>query len=120
MPFGLTILRLKPVAEGRPRPQDLLSAIGRPYSGYFRSIDRKAAALLHAVANNHGFADGNKRTAILLTTLLIEKSGYELVAINGERLGKAFADFVVAVVEGQADLDDAAKWFKARLRRSPT
>ena len=105
--------------KGIPRPQDVLSALGRPYSGYYRSIDRKAAALLDAVANNHGFADANKRTAILLTVLLIEKSGYDLVPIGGERLGQAFADFVVALVEGEAGLDDAAKWFKARLRRSP-
>lgn len=42
------------------------SAVDRPYNGYHRAIHQKAAALLHAVAANHGFVDGNKRTALTL------------------------------------------------------
>ncbi|MSO89334.1 MAG: hypothetical protein EXQ89_05135 [Rhodospirillaceae bacterium] len=42
------------------------SAIARPYSGYYRSIVKKAAALLESMASNHGFADGNKRTTLIL------------------------------------------------------
>jgi len=45
------------------------SAIGRPYSGYYRPIACKAAAMLHALVQNHGFVDGNKRTALLVTDL---------------------------------------------------
>ncbi|MFN7597855.1 MAG: Fic family protein [Cereibacter sp.] len=48
------------------------SAISRPYSGYHRSIARKSAALLHSVATNHGFVDGNKRTAWFLAMILID------------------------------------------------
>jgi death-on-curing protein len=44
------------------------SVIGRPYSGYHRPIANKAAALLHGVIRNHGFVDGNKRTALLPTS----------------------------------------------------
>lgn len=51
------------------------SAIGRPYSGYHRKIAQKAAALLHSMVMNHGFADANKRTAWMLTEHLIVKSG---------------------------------------------
>lgn len=40
------------------------SAIGRPCSGYHRSIAEKAAALTEALARNHGFVDGYKRTAV--------------------------------------------------------
>ena len=42
-----------------------MSAIGRPYHGCHRRIYRKAAAPLHAVVSNHGWVDGNKRTALL-------------------------------------------------------
>jgi death-on-curing protein len=56
------------------------AAISRPYSGYLRPIASKAAALFEAITNNHGFTDGNKRTALLLTDLLIKRSGYRLVA----------------------------------------
>jgi death on curing protein len=30
------------------------------------------------MASNHGFTDGNKRTAWLLTEILIDRSGYRL------------------------------------------
>ncbi|GLT09062.1 Fic family protein [Sulfitobacter porphyrae] len=48
------------------------SAISRPYSGYHRSIAAKASALLESVVGNHGFIDGNKRTAWILVELLIK------------------------------------------------
>jgi len=51
------------------------AAIGRPYSGYYRTISGKAAALVHSLALNHGFVDANKRTAALSCLLLLEKSG---------------------------------------------
>ena len=41
------------------------SAIGRPYSGYYRPIYKKVAALTHSMCLNHGFVDGNKRTALI-------------------------------------------------------
>lgn len=56
------------------------SAIARPYHGYFRPIHTKAAALVHGVICSHGFADGNKRTALYLVELLVRRSGYEFIA----------------------------------------
>lgn len=99
---------------------DILSALGRPYTGYYRSIDRKAAALLQSVATNHGFIDGNKRTALLLTTLLIGRSGYRLVAKGNEDLQQAFEDLVVSVLENHLSVDVIAGWFASRLRRPAT
>ena len=61
------------------------SAIGRPYSGYHRPIARKAAALLESLTQNHGFVDGNKRTALLVTLLMIERSGNPPIS-NGVHL----------------------------------
>jgi death-on-curing protein len=29
-----------------------------PYSGYHRSMARKAAAIMHSMVGNHGFVDG--------------------------------------------------------------
>ncbi len=87
------------------------SAIARPYSGYHRRIFSKAAALLQSVACNHGFTDGNKRTAWLLVTLLIERSGYDLVLTDDDRID----DFVVAVVEGTILFEDIESWFALRI-----
>jgi prophage maintenance system killer protein len=38
----------------------------RPYNGYYRPIEKKAAALVESMGGNHGFIDGNKRTAVIL------------------------------------------------------
>ena len=91
--------------------ESIASAIGRPYSGYHRAISRKVSALLHSLAKNHGFVDGNKRTALLCTLLLIERSGYQLILSENERLD----DIVVGVVEGKMVFDDLVAWFSAHL-----
>lgn len=89
------------------------SAIGRPYSGYHRSIQRKAAALLESVVGNHGFVDGNKRTAWLLVELLIERSGYFLDIPDDEPID----DLVVDVASGRTSFEDLEAWFADRLLR---
>ena len=58
--------------------KSIKSAIARPYSGYYPAIRRKAAALVESMVGNHGFADGNKRTTLILLNLLLERSGYRL------------------------------------------
>ena len=87
------------------------SAIGRPYSGYHRAIHRKAAALLHSIIGNHGFADGNKRTAWILVTLLITRSDYSLRLEHDERVD----DLVVGVASGEIGFDELVEWFRVRL-----
>jgi death-on-curing protein len=94
------------------------SAIGRPYQGYYRPIYKKAAALVESVARNHGFADGNKRTALILVYTLIRESGFSLVpADDGEALDKAGEDMVLAVVKDRMSFDDLTEWFKKRIVR---
>lgn len=88
------------------------SAMGRPYSGYHRPIAHKAAALLQAMVRNHGFVDGNKRTALLATLLMIARSGYRLSLAPNERID----DLVVDVAEGRIGFDDLASWFTTRLQ----
>ncbi|HHB83754.1 MAG TPA: type II toxin-antitoxin system death-on-curing family toxin [Devosia sp.] len=92
------------------------SAIGRPYSGYHRQISRKAAALMHALVQNHGFVDGNKRTALLVTELLIRRSGYRLWLDESERVD----DIVVDIACGQIDFETLVSWFKLRLVKERT
>jgi death on curing protein len=106
---------------GRPGIRDwsqVLSAIARPYHGYHRHIARKAAALLDGVATSHGFVDGNKRTAIILTDLMLLYSGYVLAhADEDEDLERAIEDFAVAVVNHEYTFDEMVEWFKARITR---
>jgi len=89
------------------------SALGRPYSGYHRAISKKAAAILHSMVGNHGFVDGNKRTAWLLVELLIDRSGYELDIRDDEPVD----DLVVGVASNEIGFDALVVWFHARLVR---
>ena len=90
------------------------SAIARPYSGYHLSIEAKAAALLHSVVGNHGFIDGNKRTAWLLVEILIGRSGYVFTM----PLDEPIDDLVVAVASGATGYDELVLWFRERLSRA--
>jgi death-on-curing protein len=89
------------------------SALARPYSGYHRPIWKKCAAVLHSMVNNHGFVDGNRRTAWLLVEILIDRSGYTLDIADDARID----DLVVAVASGEVDFPFLESWFAERLRR---
>ena len=89
------------------------SAISRAYSGYHKSLDRKAAATLESVVNNHGFTDGNKRTAWLLVEILIDRSGYYLDIPDEYPID----DIVVAVAGGEMDFAGLREWFATHLQR---
>lgn len=106
------------------------SAIARPYTGYYRPIYRKAAALTESLSKNHGFIDGNKRSALLALHLFLDRSGYGLVVPDyklvrprvSEEDSKVLANveieaMILDVVEDRLGHDDLVKWFQARLRR---
>lgn len=75
-------------------------------------MDRKAAALLESMVGNHGFIDGNKRTAWLVVEILIERSGYFLNIPDDEPID----DIVVGVADGSISFEDLSVWFKERLK----
>lgn len=91
------------------------SAIARPYLGYRRRIWDKAAALLQSMAMNHGFVDGNKRTALLILKVFLSRSGYQLSSVPDENINDAAEAVVLGLVEGRVDLDQLTAWFRARL-----
>ena len=93
------------------------SAIGRPYSGYYRLIHQKASALIHSVCRNHGFTDGNKRTAVLLLGLFLDRSGYRLQALRGEDINLAIEDTMVAIANGDITYEQIEDWLKRRIRK---
>lgn len=66
------------------------------------------------MVSNHGFVDGNKRTAWLLVELLIRRSGYRLEIADDEPID----DLVVSVASRELGFDDLVEWFRPRLLRS--
>ena len=70
------------------------------------------------MAGNHGFADGNKRTTIILMHLLLAKSGYRLISVPPEQdLAKAVEDQVIAIVRHDISFDELATWLKQRISK---
>ena len=88
------------------------SALARPYHGYHRLIHQKAAVLVHGIVSNHGFADGNKRTALYLVELLVQRSGYEFVEDD-----EVVAETIMSVARGEISYEHLAEWFRERLAR---
>ena len=87
-------------------PQNL-AAYGEP------GLAELAAGYLFAIAKNHAFVDGNKRTAWTVMRLF--------VALNRGRLDYERLDavrFVEGVAGGEIDYDGAREWIAARLTES--
>ncbi len=66
--------------------------------------------MVHGVVTNHGFVDGNKRTALYLVELLAVRSGYRLAVED-----LVVADAVTAVARGELGYDALTTWFEERL-----
>lgn len=61
--------------------------------------------------SNHGFVDGNKRTAWLTVEVLIARSGYVLDVPDDEPID----DLVVDVAAGRIGFEELVDWFRIRL-----
>jgi len=91
------------------------SALARPQHkvAYGSRVDLAtlAAAYPFGLARNHGFVDGNKRTAIM--------SAYVFLGLNGHDLEAAEPDVattIEAVASGRLTEVALAKWIRERLR----
>lgn len=51
------------------------SAVFRPQTGYYNSLEEEAAALMESLAKNHGFIDGNKRIAFAAADTFLRVNG---------------------------------------------
>jgi len=93
------------------------AAVARPYSGYYRAIHKKAAVLVHGLATNHGFVDGNKRTALMLGYTLLRKSEYELHQTSTLPDEDDLEHLIVDLTTRFLNLDEGIAWFRHRIRR---
>ena len=93
----------------------LLSAIGRPYSGFgdtefYPTAEEKGAAVLESIIKNHPFVDGNKRTGFLLMRIMIETVGKIFKTTEDENY-----NFVIAVASGKMEYDEILSWIRSNL-----
>lgn len=92
-------------ALARPRN---LAAHGNPDAAAL------AAAYCYGIARNHGFADGNKRTAWIAARLFLADNGCK---IDFDKLEAV--RLVEDVATGRISEDDLSDWFRARLTVQP-
>lgn len=71
----------------------------------FPTLAEKAAALLHAIARNHPFADGNKRTATVGAVFMLCVNGQVVAWEQAQAL-----EMILNVAEGRCDLYQLASW----------
>lgn len=93
----------------------LASALGRPralhaYGDPPPDLAALAAALAFGIARNHPFADGNKRTALVLLRLFLRLNGVDLIAPAAEKY-----DAMMRLAAGDLAEADLAAWVRARL-----
>lgn len=70
-----------------------------------------AAAYGFGIARNHGFEDGNKRTAFLALYTFLGLNGYDLEAPEEE-----VVQVMTAVADGTLDEQGLADWIRSRAR----
>jgi death-on-curing protein len=107
------------LCEPRARDVGLVeSAVARPQTTVFGDdaypdIHTKAAALLHSLARNHAFVDGNKRVSWLAAGAFYFLNGYVLDAPEDPAY-----DLVIAVATGEVDVPEIAvavsEWVRPR------
>ena len=86
------------------RPQNVLA-----YEG--GSIFEVAAAYAEAIAHNHPFIDGNKRTAFASAGMFLILNGYK-VKVDQEKI----ADLMVDLAEKKITRDEVARFFENHSR----
>lgn len=95
------------VESALARPRNL-AAYGEPDAALL------AAAYLYGLARNHGFVDGNKRTAWVVARLFLADNGHRLRFDPAEAVRT-----VEATAAGTLAEEDLATWFRARLVTPP-
>jgi death on curing protein len=90
----------------------LLSALACPQATFdeqdlYPDLFSKAAALMESLIGNHGFLDGNKRTAITSVGLFLRINGYRLTVDNQQ-----LESFTLQCAQHLVPLDQIDIWLK--------
>ena len=92
------------------------SAIARPQSSFggedlYSDIFQKTAALFHSLIFNHGFVDGNKRTAMASASRFLSINKHELDVDQ-----KDFINFPLKTVKEKLSIEEISKWFRKKSK----
>ena len=92
------------------------SALARPRNlvAYEACDDmaRLTTAYAYGIARNHGFADGNKRTALVIADLFLTLNGYELVSSPADNVLT-----ILGVADGTLSEEELTPWIRENIKR---
>ena len=94
------VRNLSAVDSALARPRNLV-AYGTPDAAAL------AASYAFGLCNNHGFLDGNKRTAYVVAETFLDLNGYSMSAPDD-----AVVKTMLAVASGAMPEEKLAKWFR--------
>jgi death-on-curing protein len=100
---------------GPTRPELLQSALARPWqAAYYEAADgiRQAAYLFQGILMNHGFAQGNKRTAYALTEWFLRQNHLGVIAAGDE----AVVAFCLAAENEKWSVDQIEAWLRTNIQ----
>lgn len=78
----------------------------------YNGIFMKAALYVRNIIESHPFLDGNKRTAMVASSIFIENNGYKVIAEEGE-----IEKFALDIIREKYDLKKIASWFKKHSQK---
>ncbi len=91
------------------------SALDRPINlwhyGDSPDIAVLAAAYAYGICRNHGFFDGNKRTAFVITESFLNRNGYELATDDDAEIVRV----MLALADGSMAEAALAEWIRNLL-----
>lgn len=90
------------------------SAVARPLNLVADGVPDAAAlaaAYAFGLCSNHGFLDGNKRTAYVVAEAFLDLNGYAMDAPD-----QAVVSTMMAVASGVIPEEKLAKWFRSFVR----
>jgi len=99
--------------DGVRDPNSVESALGRPrHLATYEEPDAAALAACYAfgLARNHGFSDGNKRTAWVVARLFLADNGFSLRFDPVDAIRT-----MLDVASGTMSEEQLAHWFRKRL-----
>jgi len=74
-------------------------------------VAQLAAAYAFGVARNHGFADGNKRTALVVADMFLMLNGYELSSSPAANVMT-----ILGVTDGSMSENNLTIWIRNNIR----
>jgi len=95
-------------ASGIRDPGLLESALYRPQSGYYETLEQMAAAMFESLLINHPFIDGNKRVAFFGMDVFLRLNGWKMQV----EAKKTYGFLVERFETGTCDFDHLLPWIR--------